>query len=169
MKKYVLALLCIFGFASAGMAQSSSVALKMGLPYLFSVGYGHDFDQINKGFGIRGYFGATAVGGSSGVVGIGVEGIMRAPLGEAGSSAFLGLGASGLTVFGAGSTSPVGGGGVSGSVFGGYLYLIAALEITLGQNWGLLLEWQPMQLVFGAPGVQFTTLPLISFGVNYRF
>jgi hypothetical protein len=170
MKKYVLALLCVFGFASFGMAQSSSVALKMGFPLLFSIGYGHDFEAPNKGLGVRAYFGGTALG-SSGYAGIGVEGVMRAPLGEYGSSAALGLGMSGLLVTGFGGTplTGVGGGSTAGPTFGAYIYLLAALEITLGSNWGLLLEWQPLQVAFGAGNVQFSTIPFLALGVNYRF
>jgi hypothetical protein len=168
MKKYVLALLCVFGFASLGMAQSSSVALKMGLPLLFSIGYGYDFEAPNKGFGVRAYFGGTAIGGS-GYAGIGVEGLMRAPLGDSGSSAALGLGMSGLMVSGGTPLSGVGGGSTVSPAFGGYIYLLAALEFTLGSNWGLLLEWQPLQVAFGAGNVQFATIPFLALGVNYRF
>jgi hypothetical protein len=96
---------------------------------------------------------------------------MRAPLGEYGSSAALGLGTSGLLVSGFGGTplAGVGGGGAAGPAFGAYIYLLAALELTLGSNWGLLLEWQPLQLAFGPGGVQFATIPFLALGINYRF
>ncbi len=162
MKKYVLALLCVWGFASLSMAQSSSVALKMGYPFLFSVGYGYDFNAPNQGFGVRGYFGATATGGPS-VVGLGVDGLLRAPVGDSGSNAFIGVGAAGIL----NTSSDLGGFYFSGN--GVYLYLLAGFEITLGQNWGLMLEWQPIQLFVTQSKQGLQTIPLISVGVNYRF
>jgi hypothetical protein len=161
MKKYVLALLCVFGFTSLGMAQSSSVALKLGLPLLFSVSYGYDFEAPSKGFGVRSFLGATALGGA-GIAGFGVEGLMRGALGDAGSSAFLGLGAAGILQTNSPSTVFFGSSGV-------YVYLLAGFEFTLGKDWGFLLEWQPIQVFTGPSGLSVQTIPYIALGVNYRF
>ncbi len=172
MKKILVVLVCIFGLSSIGNAQSSSVALRVGIPFLFSVGYGYDTQSDLRGFGVRGYLGATSFG-FGGIVGLGIEGLMRTRVGFSGSSAYLGLGAALVASFTNGiatpvSGVPVGSTGISPSV-SGYIYFLMGFEIALDQNWGLLLEMQPIAANISNQGFSPLTFPLISMGIAYRF
>jgi hypothetical protein len=169
MKKFFVVLLVFLGLQSVATAQGGYFGVKLGLPYLFTVQYGYDFQAVNQGFGIRGFLGSSFLG-TGGVVGLGLDAYGRAPIGDYGSSAYAGLTGSVALSFGnavpVGSPPPSGG---SSANITGLLGVLLGLEFVLGQNWSLFLEMQPMTLVVSSFSTQFFTLPLVSIGVNVKF
>jgi hypothetical protein len=170
MKKIVVVLLVCLGLSSVVSAQSAYFGVKFGLPFLVGVQYGYDFEADNRGFGVRGFLGSSSFG-TSGVVGFGADALMRTPIGDFGSSAY--VGASGSVAFSFGSASPVVGSppppGSQPNNVTVLLSLLLGLEFALGQSWSLCLEMQPMTVVIASGFTQFVTLPLVSIGVNVRF
>ncbi len=171
MKKILCILVLCLGLGSFASAQSSYFGVKFGLPYLIGVQYGHDFGASNQGFGVRGFFGSTFVG-TSGIIGFGLDALLRTPVGEYGSSAYIGLSGSLVIALGGAQPSPVAPpvSGGSSSNLGALFNLLLGFEFVLGQNWSVCLELLPMSLFVSSSGpVQFLTLPLISMGINVRF
>jgi hypothetical protein len=163
-KKILCILLAVFGFGSLAAAQSSYFGVKFGTPFLFEVHYGYDFNAVNKGFGIRAFFGSSLLGGSSSV-GLGLDALLRTPIGQYGSSAFVGLSSSVTFSFNNYNYNP----GTNGSVTV-LLGILLGIELSIGEGWSLLFEMQPMSLIIPSnSNAQFQTLPLLSFGVNARF
>jgi hypothetical protein len=164
MKKILCVLLVIFGFGSLASAQSSYFGVKFGTPFLFELHYGYDFNAINKGFGIRAFFGSSLLGTSSSI-GIGADALLRTPIGQYGSSAFVGVSGSVAFSFYNYNPNP----GTTGSVTV-LLSILLGIELSIGEGWSVLFEMQPMSFIIPSnSNVQFQTLPLLSLGVNARF
>lgn len=172
MKKLLIIFLMLFGLQSIAAAQGAYFGVKLGVPYVFTMHYGYDFQAVNQGFGVRASLGSSFFG-ASGVVGIGLDAFGRTPIGDYGSSAYAGL--SGSVAFSFGSAVPVGSppppvGGTPSSVnVSGLLGVLLGLEFVLGQNWSLILEWQPLTVLISSYSTQALTLPLVAIGVNVKF
>jgi hypothetical protein len=163
-KKILCILLVTLGFSSLASAESSYFGVKFGTPFLFELHYGYDFNAVNKGFGIRAFFGSSLLGTSSSV-GIGADAILRTPIGQYGSSAFVGFSSS--VTFSFYNYNPTPGSNGTVTVL---LSILLGIELSIGEGWSLLFEMQPMSFIIPSnSNVQFQTLPLLSFGVNARF
>lgn len=160
-------LLCIFmllGFGSFASAQSSYFGVKFGSPFIFALQVGHDFGEINKGFGIQAFVGATIMG-QGGIWGVGADAFLRTPLGQYGSSAFVGLSASVLSLINNYPNVPPQANGI-----GLFLALLLGVQLELGEGWSLQLEFEPIAVFIpsNAPA-QFVPAQTFSLGINTRF
>lgn len=163
MKKIICVFLVLFGFGSFACAESSYFGVKFGTPFLFELHYGYDFNAVNKGFGIRGFFGSSLIGNSSSL-GIGADALLRTPIGQYGSSAFVGLSSSVAFSFNNYTNNS---GTINVTLL---LSILLGIELSIGEGWSVLLEMQPMSLIIPSnSNVQLQTLPLLSLGVNARF
>jgi hypothetical protein len=167
MKKVLVVLL--FLLTSAAHAQSSSIALRFGIPFLVSVGYEYNFEAHNRGLGIRAFVGGTYVA-NTGLLGIAVEGLYRFPIGDFGSSFYTGLGiGASLTSLPnptIGVPSSPSGSNSTGAL--GFFYFHLGAEWSIGNQLGLTLEMQPIG-VFLVNRIEFYALPILSLGLRYRF
>jgi hypothetical protein len=164
MKRLLCIFVALFGFASFASAQSSSFGVKFGLPFVVALQVGHDFGEGNKGFGIQAFVGATVIG-QTGILGAGIDAFLRTPLGQYGSSAFVGLSGSVLFLINNYPNVPPQANGIAL-----FLGLLLGIEFELGEGWFLELEFQPIAVFLPNNGVaQFVPAQTFSLGVNTRF
>ena len=138
--------------------------MKFGTPFIFELHYSYDFNAVNKGFGIRTFFGSSLLGASSSV-GIGADALLRTPIGQCGSSAFVGVNGSVLFLI---NNFPDVLPQANGLAL--FLGLLLGVQFELGQGWLLELEFQPVAVFLpNNAAAQFVPAQTFPLGVNTRF